>query len=72
MAWIQFDASLERQIEKSYRLWGAAQPKQLGQIGGTIWSSIRGGPNPDNTVDMLLADAFVDELECSKISFKRR
>jgi len=73
MAWIRFEASLELEIEKKYRLWGTAQPRQPGQIGGTIWPSVKGGPNPlDNTVDMQFPDAFVDELEGSGLSFKRR
>jgi hypothetical protein len=37
-----------------------------------MWSHVTGNPNPvDNTIDMQFPDAFVDELECSAISFKR-
>jgi len=72
MAWIQFDASFGQQIEKRYRFWGASQPRQPGQIGSAMLSSVEAGPDPDNIVDMQLPDAFVDELEGSGIPFKRR
>ncbi len=73
MAWIRVDASHEREIEKKYRLWGNAQPREPGQIGGKSWPVITGGPNSiDYTIDMQLPDEFVDALEGSEISFKRR
>lgn len=73
MAWIQVDASCESQIEKILRHWRNDQPRKPGQLGGTIWSDVRGGPNLDNTIDWQLPDAFVNErLEGSGIAFRRR
>jgi hypothetical protein len=67
MAWIEFDAIHRTDIEKRYRAWGAKQPRQRNQIGSTMLSSVMGPFG-----EMEFPDEFVDELENSGISFKRR
>jgi hypothetical protein len=70
MAHIHVDAGDVRRVQKLHYAWWQAQPK--GQFGRATQTEIVGNVNPlDNTVLMILPDAFVDELEGSGIAFKR-
>ena len=73
MSWIYVDAIHEREVEKQLGLWHKDQARKRGE-NGPSWTIVTGGGNPlENTVGMLLPDAFiVDKIEGSGISFKRQ
>lgn len=66
MAWIQFDSEYRREIDRQYGVWVSKLPRHPNQIGGTSRSSVEGPRG-----EVLLPDAFVDELERLKIPIRR-
>jgi len=72
MASIEFDARLQPEVEEKYTLWMRDQPRGPGQIGGAIYTDVKGGPYANGMVFRQFPDAFVDELERSGTAITRK
>lgn len=71
MTWIEFHSSLESEVRKAYRLWGNEQPQAPNQL-GTVWMDVTDGPDVRGIMGMLVPTPFVESIDGSGLSVKRR